>query len=147
VLNKSGGETLIIRSANEYDLPAIIEIYNSTIPSKMVTADTSPVTVESKLAWFHEHNAANRPIWVAEDHEKVSGWLSFSSFYNRPAYDCTAEVSIYIAEQYRGKGVGAELLSKAIKESPKIGIKNILGFIFELNEPSLKLFDKFNFKQ
>jgi len=39
---------VIIRTALESDLPAIVEIYNSTVPSRMVTADTEPVSVESR---------------------------------------------------------------------------------------------------
>ena len=136
-----------IRPAIENDLPAIVDIYNSTVPSRMVTADTTPVTVESQLTWFREHNPNNRPIWVVEDGNIILGWLSFSSFYNRPAYNSTTEVSIYIAEEYRGKGIGKTLLTKAIEESPELGIKTLLGFIFGHNEPSLQLFLKFNFER
>lgn len=135
-----------IRDAHESDMPAIVDIYNSTIPSRMVTADTSPVTVESRLAWFHDHQQATRPVWVAEVHGAVVGWLSFSSFYTRPAYNATAEVSIYIAEDYRGKGIGKVLLAKAIEHSPRLGITTLLGFIFAHNVPSLQLFEKFGFE-
>ncbi|MDI9365978.1 MAG: hypothetical protein QM541_13560 [Flavobacterium sp.] len=38
------------------DLPTIVAIYNSTIAARMVTADTKPVNVASKLAWFQQHN-------------------------------------------------------------------------------------------
>ncbi|GAB6180851.1 GNAT family N-acetyltransferase [Desulfotomaculum defluvii] len=136
-----------IRLARESDLPAIIGIYNSTVPSRMVTADTEPVTVESRLAWFREHDPNNRPIWVAEDGGTIMGWLSLSSFYNRPAYNATTEVSIYIAEEYRGKGIGNKLLTKAIYESPQFGITTLLAFIFGHNEPSLHLFRKHNFER
>ena len=47
-------DTPPLRYASEADLPAIVAIYNSTVPSRMVTADTEPVTVESRLAWFRE---------------------------------------------------------------------------------------------
>ena len=136
-----------IRHATEKDLPTIVDIYNSTVSSRMVTADTTPVTVESRLTWFREHNPNSRPIWVIEDAGNSLGWLSFSSFYNRPAYDATSEVSIYIAEQHRGKGIGKNLLSKSIQEAPRLGINTILGFIFGHNEPSLRLFSKFNFER
>ncbi|AQS59106.1 GNAT family N-acetyltransferase [Desulforamulus ferrireducens] len=136
-----------IRIATERDLPTIVDIYNSTIPSRMVTADTTPVTVESRLTWFREHDPNHLPIWVAEENGIILGWLSFSSFKDRPAYNSTAEVSIYIAEQYRGRGIGKKLLSKAIQEAPKLGITTILGFIFGHNEPSLCLFMKYNFER
>ena len=137
---------MLIRPATENDLPSIVKIYNSTIASRMVTADTTPVSVASKTSWFQEHNTEYRPIWVAEEDRIILGWLSFSNFYNRPAYQPTAELSIYIAEGQRGKGLGKQFLTKAIQEAPNLGITTLLGFIFAHNEPSLSLFKRFNFE-
>jgi phosphinothricin acetyltransferase len=54
-----------IRDASEADLPAIVAIYNAAIPGRMATADTEPVSVESRRAWFAEHAPDSRPLWVA----------------------------------------------------------------------------------
>src|SRR5438874_1475380 len=43
---------MIIRDAVEADLPDIIEIYNATVPTRMVTAELEPTTVEARLPWF-----------------------------------------------------------------------------------------------
>lgn len=129
------------------DLPRIIEIYNSTISSRMVTADLDPITPESRLPWFHEHNKTNRPLYVLLQDKLIVGWISFQSFYGRPAYHATAEVSIYLDEVCRGQGVGQLALEKAINECPSLGIKNLLGFIFGHNLPSIRLFSKFGFEQ
>jgi L-amino acid N-acyltransferase YncA len=134
------------RLARFDDLPAIVAIYNSTIASRQVTADTEPVTVESRHAWFFEHVPDKRPLWVVERHAEVIGWLSFSNFYSRPAYSGTAELSIYIRGEARGKGLGRYLLAEAIDFSPKIAVHTLLGFIFRHNEPSLKLFEDFGFE-
>lgn len=133
--------------AVETDLKKIVDTYNSTIPSRLVTADLEPVSVNDKLAWFRSHNQSNRPLWIIEVDDIYAGWMSFNSFYGRPAYDITAELSIYLEEQVRGKGLGNMCLQKAINESASRGIKNLLGFIFGHNEPSLKLFYKFNFEK
>jgi L-amino acid N-acyltransferase YncA len=136
-----------VRDALESDLPAIVDIYNSTIPGKMVTADTEPVTVSDRLLWFKEHKAGFRPLWVTEDDGRVVAWLSFQSFYGRPAYHATAEVSVYVAEDHRNRGIGGELLQRAIDHGPGIGVRTLVGFIFAHNEPSLKLFEKFGFER
>lgn len=47
---------LIFRDATRDDLPIVVSIYNSTVPSRLVTADTEPVTVESRIPWFQEHS-------------------------------------------------------------------------------------------
>jgi len=138
---------LPIRYATLHDLAAIVEIYNTTVPGRMVTADTEPVTVQSRERWFREHAPDKRPLFVVEDDEKkIIGWLSFQSFYGRPAYDATAEVSIYLAPAARGKGLGSKLLEYAQTCCPALGIKTLLGFIFSHNEPSLKLFEAFGFE-
>jgi|EP01034_Spumella_vulgaris_P028107 phosphinothricin acetyltransferase len=140
------------RIATLTDLPTIVAIYNSTIASREVTADTEPVSVESRLAWFHEHTPERRPLWVIERADDSSaspavlGWISYSNFYGRPAYSGTAEVSIYIDEAARGKGIGRYALQEAIDFAPSIKVHTLLGFIFGHNQPSLGLFSKFGFE-
>lgn len=140
-------EDFIIRDALLTDLPAIVDIYNSTIPSRMVTADTEPVTVESREKWFDEHSPATRPLWAVENQGEICAWVSFQSFYGRPAYNATAEISIYLHPEYRGKKLGGYLLQKAIKASPILQVKTLLGFIFGHNEPSVKLFTSLGFEK
>lgn len=136
------------RNAELADLPKITEIYNSTIPSRLVTADTEYVTVESKVSWFEDHNPINRPIWLVENEQKETvGWVSFQSFYGRPAYQGTAEISIYLDQNFRAQGLGKFILQHCIEEAPKMGIKTLLGFIFSHNTPSINLFKKFQFEE
>lgn len=140
-------EELIYRDAILNDLPQIVEIYNSTISGRMVTADTEPVSVESKVQWFNDHSPEKRPLWVIENrNSEIIGWASFQSFYGRPAYNATVEISIYIDTRYRNKGLGKQILGYCINTAPRFGIKTLLGFIFEHNEPSLKLFNSFGFE-
>ncbi len=131
----------------EADLSAIVEIYNSTVPTRMVTADTDPVSVESRLAWFREHDPKRYPIWVAEADGEIAGWLSFEPFRERPAYRATAEVSVYVSEKHRRKGIGRRLLAEAIHRSPALGLKTLTAGAFAHNGPSLKLFEEFGIER
>ena len=137
---------MTIRDAVETDLPAIVTIYNAAIPSRMATADLEPVSVESRFLWFKEHIPSYRPIWVMEVDGVTLGWLSFQSFYGRPAYQATAELSIYVAPTCHRRGVGRQLLSRAIRQSPSLDLKTLVGFIFAHNQPSLQLFESFGFQ-
>jgi L-amino acid N-acyltransferase YncA len=133
------------RLATREDLPAIVQLYNTTIPSRMVTADLDPVPVESRVGWFEQHRPDFRPLWVAEQHGRIAGWLSFSVFYGRPAYNKTAELSIYVDERVRGLGLGSYFLSQAITHAPTLSVDRLIGLIFGHNQPSLELFAKFGF--
>jgi L-amino acid N-acyltransferase YncA len=140
-------DNITITDANWDDLVSIVAIYNSTIPGRMVTADLELVTVESKRNWFEDHSPELRPIWVMKQDKQVIAWLSFQSFYGRPAYLATAEVSIYVAATHQGRGLGGILLQKAIEACAGLQIDTLLGFIFAHNQPSLKLLNKFGFTQ
>ena len=134
-------------SAQPTDLQKIVATYNSTIASRLITADLEPVSVDSKQAWFNAHSPNHRPLWVINVDGNYSGWMSFNSFYGRPAYDGTVEVSIYLEENARGKGLGKACLKKAFDVCRELKIKTLLGFIFDHNEPSLQLFYKMGFEK
>nr|WP_253274185.1 GNAT family N-acetyltransferase [Myxosarcina sp. GI1] len=135
---------MYIRDAVEADLKAIVEIYNQSIPYRLATADTEPISVASRLKWYRDR-PNNRPLWVVEIEATIAGWLSFQSFYGRPAYCHTAELSIYVADKFQRRGIGSGLLERAIVSSPQLEIKTLLGFIFAHNHASLKLFANYGF--
>jgi L-amino acid N-acyltransferase YncA len=134
------------RNATREDLPEIVAIYNTTIAGRMVTADTEPITVESRNHWFDIHNPERRPLWMVSDNEgNTIGWVSFQSFYGRPAYNGTAEISIYLHEDQRGKGYGKAILQYAMSQCESIEVHTLLGFIFAHNAPSIRLFEQLGF--
>jgi len=137
-----------IRHAETSDLPAIVAIYNATIPGRMVTADIEPVTVASRAKWFKSHNSRTRPLWVVGDDRdggKVCAWLSFNSFHSRPAYAGTAEISLYVADSHRRRGLGRALLQTAVDQAPACAVSTLVGLIWAHNAPSRRLFAQFGF--
>jgi L-amino acid N-acyltransferase YncA len=138
---------MIIRDAIEADLPAIVDIYNATVPTRMVTAELEPTTVEARLPWFCEHSRDQHPFWVMESDGCVIGWLDFKKFLPRCAYRGTAEVSVYVDEKFRRQGVARRLLEEAIVRAPSLGITAIVGLVFAHNEPSLILFGRLGFER
>lgn len=136
-----------MRIATERDLQEIVAIYNSTVATRQSTADTSEVSVASRHEWFQQHDPQKRPLLVHEADGKVVAWVSFQSFYGRPAYDHTVEMSIYISPEHRGKGLGRLLLEESLERMQRLSIKNVVCFIFSHNTPSLKLFKSFGFEE
>jgi L-amino acid N-acyltransferase YncA/cephalosporin hydroxylase len=138
---------MIIRDAVEADLPVIVQIYNATVPTRMVTAELEPTTVEARLPWFREHSSEHYPFWVAESEGRVIGWLDFKKFLPRCAYSGTAEISVYVDQEFRRRGVGQRLLEHAIARAPSLGITALVGLIFGHNESSLRLFQRLGFER
>lgn len=137
-----------LRDATEADLPAIIAIYNASIPGGWSTADTTPITVEERVEWFRKFDPARRPIWVAEDAGRVIACVYLSWFYGgRPAYAKTAEISTYIAPDYQGRGLGTFLKQRMIDACPRLGVENLVSMYFDHNAATLRLNERFGFQE
>lgn len=136
----------MIRQATRADLEAVVQIYNASIGGRLATADTDPVSVESRLAWFEEREPQH-PIWVVEREGIVVAWLSFGKFYGRPAYAATAELGLYVAPNWQRRGIAGELLQSALSQAPTLGLTTLLGFVFSHNTPSVNLFQKYGFEE
>ena len=136
-----------IHDAREADLPAIIRIYNAAIATRISTAQLEPVTLESRRSWLKDHSPDRHPFWVLEMDSEVVGWLTLKSFLPRCAYRDTAEVSVYVDERFRRRGVGQTLIAEAIARGPVLGISAVVGLIFAHNEPSLRLFERLGFEK
>ena len=138
---------MIIRDAVEADLPAIVEIYNAATATRVSTALLEPVSVEERLPWFRRHSPDQFPLWMAEIDEQVAGWLSFHEFIRRPAYRGAAEISLYVHEKFRRRGIGRELLEKAIADAPRLHARALVGYVLGHNEASLRLFERAGFER
>jgi len=136
-----------MRFATEEDLSSIVAIYNTTVPTRQSTADTVDVTVASRMEWFRKHTPGKRPLLVHEQDGRIIAWVSFQSFYGRPAYDHTAEVSICISPNHRGHGLGRKLLAEALGITQELRIKTVVGFVFSHNEPSIRLLKSLGFEE
>ena len=149
---------LSIRLAAIDDLPRIVEIYNQSIAGKQATADLQPVSVADRQAWFDAHTG-NRPLVVAQTRSEtrsetssqtslgeIIGWGSLSDLYARPAYHISTEISIYVADEAKGQGVGKALVNYLIEVAPSCGVQQVVALIFAHNTPSLAMFEKLGFE-
>ncbi|MGZ5063633.1 MAG: N-acetyltransferase family protein [Usitatibacter sp.] len=134
-----------IRLAAPGDLPAIVAIYNASIPGRLATADTDAVSVEDRQEWFRGFDPVSRPLWVYDRDGVVLGWLGLRSFYGRPAYHRTVESAVYVAPEHQREGIARRLLAHALDECPRLGVANVLAFVFAHNMPSVTLFEAHGF--
>lgn len=127
-----------IRSASINDLEDITNIYNEAILKTVATFDTEEKIIGEQKKWFKEHGTKN-PVLVAEENNNIIGWAALSKYSTRCAYSDTAEISLYVKDEYQGRGIGKKLMEKIIYEGEKAGLHVIIARITEGNEKSVYL--------
>jgi L-amino acid N-acyltransferase YncA len=138
---------MIIRLAQIDDLPAIVDIYNQSIPSKQSTGDTQPLRVEDRITWFAEHRPDEHPIFVAEVDGGAAGWCSLSAYRpGRGALRFTAEISYYIDFAHHRQGIATALVEHALVSCPVLGIRHVFAIVLEGNQASINLLKKMGFE-
>jgi L-amino acid N-acyltransferase YncA len=126
-------------------LEQITNIYNEAVLNSIATFDTEPKSVEEQRLWFNEHGG-KYPILVAEENNTIVGWASLSRWSGRCAYADTAEISIYIKDDYRGRGIGTGLLKKILEQGKNEGLHTVLARIADGSEGSIQLHKKAGFE-
>ncbi|HCL84980.1 MAG TPA: GNAT family N-acetyltransferase [Comamonadaceae bacterium] len=121
----------LIRPSHEGDLPAITAIYAHHVLHGTGTFETEPPSVQDMAGRRAEVLARGLPWLVAKD-EAGAGLLGFAYcnwFKPRPAYRFSAEDSIYVADDARGRGVGRLLLAALVREAEGAGVRKLLAVI------------------
>ena len=126
---------------SELDYPAITQIYLDGIATGQATFQTDAPSWEE---WDSSHCKHSR-IALKENNE-ITGWAALTPVSNRCVYAGVAEVSVYVHEQHKGKGIGSTLLQALITDSEANGIWTLQAGIFPENEASIKLHKKFAFR-
>ena len=114
-----------IRKARLEDLEGITDIYNDAVLKTTATFDTEPKTIDEQKRWFRRHGS-KYPLLVAENERLIIGWSSLSPWSDRCAYSDTAEISVYVKREYRGKGIGKRLIEAVLREGKMLVFTRLL---------------------
>lgn len=135
----------MIRRAVRSDVPALMEIYNEAILHTTATFDTEVKDMDNRIAWFEEHTG-KYVIYVFEEDGCVAGYASLSQYRDRKAFDAVVEISIYIHEDYRGRGVGRSLMQEILAYAKACEeIETVVSLITSENAASIHLHENFGF--
>lgn len=135
---------LIIKLAAPSDVPGITDIYNEAILNGTATFDTEIKTIENRTEWLNQHQG-NYPVWVAYYKDDLVAWCSLTQYSDRAAYAGTAEVSVYVHHQYRGRNLGNILVAHLVQQAKELGLHCLLARITEGNDTSIRLHQKYGF--
>ena len=131
-----------VRQMTADDYEEVVRIYEQGIKTENATFRTEALSYEEWTGHHHEHSRL-----VAIEGEQLLGWVALSPFSSIPAYAGVAEISLYIAEEARGKGVGTRLMEDVIATSETAGIWTLQSQVFPENHASLRLHERFNFRE
>jgi phosphinothricin acetyltransferase len=134
-----------LRPAAEADQQAILDIYNDAVLHTTATFDLEPRTWEEHQRWWEEHRPPYQVV-IAAVEDTVAGWGTLSPFHTRPGYRFTAEDSIYIHKDFRGRGIGAALLHLLIEKARQSGFHSIVALMTGENTVSAHLHERFGFR-
>ncbi len=129
-----------IRNATEHDLDEILAIFNYEIVNDVMAWDIEPVEGSARLDWWQAHSQPGYPLFVAEaDDGAILGWASLSRWAHHAAYARTVELSIYVHQNHRAKGVGRALLAALVRAARDHGYHALIARSDVENEASRRL--------
>ena len=135
------------RLAERRDAEAIRAIYNREVTGSTVTFDLVPRTLDEQIEWLDEH-AGGHPAIVAVDADgTVVGFGALSPWRPRPAYSPTVEDSVYVREDWRGRGVGKLILEELIRLAQAHGFHSVMARIVGGHEASIALHEACGFER
>ncbi len=137
---------LQMRDATHEDAAAIAQIYNQGIEDRAATLETQLRTPEERAGWLSARGPRH-PVLVAVDSAgAVIGWASLNQFNPRPAYDHVADISVYVAREQRGRGIGDALMSALEQRARSLGYHKMVLAAFPTNAPGMRLYERHNFR-
>ncbi len=142
----SNREPIQIRQATEADVPGILDIYNDAIIHTTAIYNYIPHTLAMRLDWLHEKQEQGFPVLVAEVAGKIAGYSNLGHFRAFAAYKYTAESSVYVHADYRGRGIARALMQPLIEAAQAMDLHAIVAGIDADNTVSIKLHEQFGFK-
>ncbi|MDQ3192515.1 MAG: N-acetyltransferase family protein [Bacteroidota bacterium] len=138
---------ITFRAAQIEDIHSITEIYNEAVLNTTATFDTEIKTIENRTSWFLQRDE-NFPVIVVEYQQKIVGYAALNKWSDKKAYDITAEISLYIAPDSRGKGIGKKLIEVIVTSAIEhTNLHSLIARITQGNEHSIYLHQAYGFEK
>lgn len=137
---------MLIRPATAGDVPAITEIYNHAVLHTTASFDLEPKSIEDRQRWL-DSRSPRHPVLVAEQDDSVLAWGALSRFSERPAYDATVELSVYVHPARHRQGIGRALTVALLEAAAVVGVHSVLARICTENEGSVSMVHSLGFAE
>jgi len=132
------------REISENDLPVIKNIYDWYILNSTATFHTEPISIDQLKDFIYIGHPLYKSYLICSGAD-VAGYCIITNYKKRPAYDRTAEATIYLRPEFHGMGIGRLALEHLENKAKEVNLKNLIGVISGDNISSIKLFEKSGF--
>ena len=136
----------MIRQVRIEDAQQLVDIYNYYVLNTVVTFDDVPFPVDSFIEKI-ESIYKTYPFFVFEEDNKILGYAYANKWREKPAYKNTVESTVYLHHEAMGKQIGTKLYTELLKQLKTQNYHVVIGGLTLPNEASVKLHEKFGFKQ
>ena len=136
----------MIRNVQIEDAQQLLDIYNYYVVNTVVTFDLEPLSLDV----FKERIttvSSDYPFLVYEENSEILGYAYGSKFRPKPAYNNTVESTVYLKHGYQGKQIGSKLYEELLYLLKQKNTHVVLGVLTLPNQASVKLHEKFGFKE
>jgi phosphinothricin acetyltransferase len=139
----------VIRLPEDHDLEALTAIYNHYIRETTITFDLEPYSLEQRRQQWFDHYAptGRHQLWVAELNGRTVGYATSSPFHRKAAYDTSVEMSVYLAADCLGQGIGRSLYNRLFDSLQTEDVHRAYALITQPNPASDRFHRKFGFVQ
>ena len=131
---------LVIRPITKDDIASCLDVYNYEVVNGVATLDLEPRTLTEWQEWYEAHQTSEHCIFVGLIDDVVVGYASLSPYRTKDAFKSTVELSIYIHQGYRGKGVASKLMAHILEHAKETETLHTAG-----NATSTALHERFGF--
>ncbi|OHV07846.1 GNAT family N-acetyltransferase [Kushneria phosphatilytica] len=140
---------MVLRDAVEADLVGIMEIYNLAVENTTAIWNEHTVDLANRLDWWRQRTNAGFPVLVAvlPAEERVLGYATYGPFRPHDGYRHSVEHSVYVHPDRRGEGIGGQLMAMLIEHARQQGRHAMIGGIDAGNRGSIRLHERFGFRQ
>ncbi len=128
------------------DLPRINRIYTWYILNSTATFHTQPTRDEELLEFLYIDHPRYRSYLIFEE-SSLAGYCFLTAHKKRQAYDRTAEVTVYLDPEVRGRGIGRVALAHLETVARSVGLQNLVGVISGDNTGSIRVFEKSGYEK
>ncbi|WP_372755874.1 N-acetyltransferase family protein [Mariniflexile sp.] len=136
----------MIRPVTIEDAEQLVSIYNHYVLNTIVTFDDVPFSVEAfkeKIDSIYK----TFPFIVFEEEGKILGYAYANKWREKPAYKYSVESTVYLHHEAQGKQIGSKLYTDLLNQLKIQNYHVVVGGLTLPNDASVKLHEKFGFKQ